>query len=89
MNQKKTRGQKKRKYVFCRIGGKDKTEVHLTGRMEYVRETVVVVAMVVDRERVRDRRGRARVGRVGVSGGGEKGRGGGGRVHGVRGKGRD
>lgn len=34
--------------------------------IECVGETVVVVAMVVDRERVRDRRGRARVGRVGV-----------------------
>ena len=89
MRQKKTRGQKKRKYVFCRIGGKDKTEVHFTGRIEIVGENVVMVTMVVDWERVRDRRGRARVGRVGVSGGGEKGRGGGGRVRGVRGKGRD
>lgn len=63
--------------------------MHLTGRIEIVGENVVMVTMVVERERVRDRRGRARVGRVGVSGGGEKVRGGRGRVHGVRGKGRD
>ena len=70
---------KKRKYVFCRIGGKDKTEVHLMRWIECVGETVVVVAMVVDNERERDRRGRVRGGQVGVSGGGGKGRGGGGR----------
>ena len=61
--------------------------MHLTGRIEIVGENVVMVTMVVDRERVRDRRERARGCRVGVSGGGEKERGCRGRVHGVRGKG--
>lgn len=60
-----SRSKKEKVRIFCRIGGKDKTEVHFTGRIEYVGENVVMVTMVVDRERVRGGRGRARGGRVG------------------------
>ena len=78
MRQKKTRGQRKRSTYSVELEERTKTEVHLTGRIEYVGENVVMVTMAVDREREPDRRGRVRGGRVGVSGGGGgKGRGGG------------